>query len=292
MATFSADVRVLVCANCGAALPPVGEGGGQVECGFCHVVTFVGVRDDGSLASGAAGDENARIAGLWRQIDQGFAIHPEVFGLMENSELPERNVAAAMQMWEKTRKIASDPAQAPGVGDDLLWLTTALAGYFAGTGDRVRIRALWESTLDASYGPRQRQFVRGALCRLSVNDGDLDAAGRWLRPCDPQANDLCSDSTYRQSYACMATANGEFENVMQALGPDPDALPWFFTMRLISSVYRANAIERLGDLARAVSQLNALGAAMPDAAATLRSIQQANAALDLCPQSIAMIASP
>lgn len=290
MTTFSADVRVLVCANCGAALPPIGEQGGQVQCTYCHVVTVVGLRDDASLSAGGAVDENARIAGLWRQLDVGFNIHPEVLALMEQSQLPERNFDAAMQRWEQTRQIASDPAQAAGIGDDLLWLTTALVGYFAAKGDRVKMRALWESTLDASYGPRQRQFVRGSLCRLSVNEGDLAAAGRWLRPCDPQSNDLCSDSTYRLSYSCLATANGEFDNVIQALGPDPDAFPWFFTMRVISSIFRANATEKRGDLNGAVALLRTATATIPDAGVALRAIQQANARLDLCPQSIPMVA--
>lgn len=289
MSTFSAEVRILACSNCGAALPQVGPQGGTVQCTFCRQSSYVGVRDDGSIATGAPVDEAQRLASLWQQVDVGFMVHPEVTQLGEHGALTEANVEVARQQWERTRAIASDPAQAPTVGDDLMWLTTLLAGFYAGQGDRVRVRAFWESTLEASYGPRQRQFSRGALCRLSVNDGDLDAAIHWLRPCDPQPSDLCSDSTYRLSYAFLATAQGQFDNALQALGATAAELPWFFSVRLLSTVVRANAIERLGDVAGAAGQLRQLAAASPDASVVVPSMRQANVALDLCPQSIPMV---
>ncbi len=289
MSTFNAAVRILACSNCGAPLPPVGPEGGTTQCMFCRQSSYIGVRDDGSIASGAPVDEAQRVAALWQQVDVGFMVHPEVTQLGEHGALTDRNVEAARQQWERTRAIAGDPVQAPTVGDDLMWLTTLLAGYYATQGDRVRVRAFWESTLEASHGPRQRQFSRGSLCRLSVNDGDLEAATQWLRPCDPQASDLCSDSTYRLSYSFLATAQGQFDNVLQALGQTATDLPWFFSVRLLATVVRANAIERSGDVARAADQLRQLVAASPDAAAVIPGIRKANVALDLCPQSIAMV---
>lgn len=289
MTTFDAQVRILVCGNCGASLPPVGPEGGTVQCTFCRQSSYIGVRDDGSIASGAPVDEAQRLASLWQQVDVGFMVHPEVTQLGEHGALTDANVEAARQQWERTRAIAGDPAQAATVGDDLMWLTTLLAGYYAGQGDRVRVRAYWESTLEASHGPRQRQFTRGALCRLSVNDGDLDAAIQWLRPCDPQPSDLCSDSTYRLSYSFLATAQGQFANVLQALGQTPGDLPWFFSVRLLASVVRANAIERSGDVARAADQLRQLAAASPDVAVVVPGMRKANVGLDLCPQAIPMV---
>ncbi len=165
MTTFDAQVRVLVCSNCGASLPPVGPQGGSVPCTYCRQSSFVGVRDDASIASGVPVDEAQRLASLWQQVDVGFMVHPEVTQLGEHGALTDRNVEATRQRWEQTRAIAADPAQAPAIGDDLMWLTTLLAGYYAGQGDRVRVRAYWESTLEVSYGPRQRQFCRGALSR-------------------------------------------------------------------------------------------------------------------------------
>ena len=289
MTTFDADVRILACSNCGAPLPPVGPEGGSAQCGFCRQSSYVGVRDDGSVSTGAPVDEAQRMASLWRQVDVGFMVHPEVTQLGEHGALTDASFEAARRQWEQIRAIAGDPVQAPAVGDDLMWLTTLLAGFWAQRGDRLRVRALWESTLDASHGPRQRQFCRGSLCRLSVNDGDLDAAAKWLRPCDPQASDLCSDSTYRLSYAFLTSAQGQHQNALQALGQTADELPWFFSVRILATVVRANAIERLGDVTRAADQLRQLAAANPDAAATVPAMRRANVGLDLCPQSIPMV---
>jgi hypothetical protein len=286
MTTFSAEVRVLVCSNCGASLPPVDAHGGTVQCSFCRQSTYIGVRDDGSIASGAPVDEAQRMASLWQQVDVGFMVHPEVTQLGEQGVLTEHNVNAAREQWERIRAIAADPVQAPMVGDDLMWLTTLLAGFYAGQGDRERVRAFWESTLEASHGPRQRQFSRGSLCRLSVNDGDLTAAMQWLRPCDPQPSDLCSDSTYRLSYSFIATVQGQFDNVIQAVGQSAQDLPWFFSLRLLSTAVRANATEKRGDVAGAVDQLRKLAEAAPEAASVIPAICKANTALDLCPQSV------
>lgn len=289
MGTFDAGVRILVCSNCGASLPPVGPEGGSVQCAFCNQSSYIGVRDDGSIASGQPVDEAARIASLWRQVDTGFSVHPEVTQLGEHGQLTEQNVEAARQLWEQARAIAADPAQAATIGDDLMWLTTLLVGYWATQGDRVRIRALWESTLEASQGPRQRQFSRCALCRLSVNDHDLDDAISWLRPCDPQPSDLCSDSSYRLSYAYLTTAQGRFDLALQALGRAPNELPWFFSVKMLASITRANALEKSGDVAGAVQQLRDLAATSPDAAFVVPGMRDANPALDLCPQTIPMV---
>jgi len=289
MGTFDASVRILVCSNCGASLPPVGPEGGSVQCAFCNHASFVGVRDDGSISSGQPVDEAARIASLWRQVDTGFNVHAEVTQLGEHGQLTERNVESARQQWEAARAIAADPAQAASIGDDLMWLTTLLVGYWAGQGDRQRIRALWESTLEASQGPRQRQFSRCALCRLSVNDGDLDDAISWLRPCDPQPSDLCSDSSYRLSYAYLTSVQGQFDQALQALGRTPNELPWFFSVKMLAYVTRANALEKSGDVAGAAQQLRDLAASSPDAAFVVPGMREANPVLDLCPQTIPMV---
>lgn len=289
MTTFDADVRILACSNCGAPLPPVGPEGGSVQCPFCRQSSYVGVRDDGTVSTGAPVDEAQRLASLWQQVDVGFMVHPEVTQLGEHGALTDVNFEAARQQWEEIRAIAGDPIQAPSIGDDLMWLTTLLAGYWAQHGDRLRVRALWESTLEASYGPRQRQFSRGSLCRLSVNDGDLDAAVKWLRPCDPQASDLCSDSTYRLSYAFLTSAQGQHQSALQALGQTADEYPWFFSLRILSTVVRANAFERLGDVGRGAEQLRQLAATSPDAAVMVPAIRQANVGLDLCPRTIPMV---
>ncbi len=279
---FNVEVRALICSHCGASLPFVPAGGGQIQCQYCRSVTMVTPRDDRSLSRGPV-DERQRVAQLWSQLQSGMQVHPELPALMENGLLPERNVATAMKMWEDTRRRqAVDPA---AVGDDLLWLTTALSGRF--TDDRLRFRALWESALEACPQPRHRQFIRCALCRAAVKDGDLNAAQAWLGPCDPQPQDLLCDTAYRASYAYMATARGHFDHVLQALGMTTDAFPLFFAQRVFCHVLRANAFEKRGDVETATAQLRAVVAAEQGLAAVLPTMLMANAFLQLCPQSMA-----
>jgi hypothetical protein len=191
MTTFDAQVRVLVCSNCGASLPPVGPEGGSVVCPYCRHSSYVGVRDDGSIATGVPVDEAQRLASLWQQVDVGFMVHPEVTQLGEHGALTDRNVEATRLRWEQTRAIAGDPAQAPAVGDDLMWLTTLLAGYYGGQGDCAGCRP-WESTLEASQAASASSAARCAARRSTTATSIRRSAGP---ACDPQASDLCGDST-------------------------------------------------------------------------------------------------
>jgi DNA-directed RNA polymerase subunit RPC12/RpoP len=281
---FDATVRVLLCANCGAALPPAPTEGGQVQCQYCRSVSIVAARDDGALSQRGPVDEAQRQANLWSQIHNGMQIHAEVAAVTENNVLPEKNADAALKLWAKVRETqAVDPV---AVGDDLLFLTGALAGYYALKDDTVAVRAVWESALESCHEPRHRQFIRCSLSRLAARAGDLAAASEWLRPCDPQSDDLLCDTSYRLSYSYLATVQSNFDGVVQALGRTTDALPLFFANKMLCHVLRANAIEKLGDVTTATEQVKSLVAADPTMSAILPMMAKANANLNLCPQSI------
>ncbi len=281
--SFDASVRILVCPNCGASLPPVPLGGAEVQCRYCRTMTSVAARNDARLGGGPV-DEAARVANLWGQLHIGMQVHPEVTTIMEHSTLPEKNVPKAMKLWDDTRaRGAVDPA---AVGDDLLWLTSALVNYNSVKGDREKVRALWETALESSKQPRHIQYIRAALCRAAVNDGEDDAANGWLSPCDPQPPDLMSDTSYRLAYAYLSSARGDFDGTLQALGDKTDSLPFFFSMRALCAVLRANALERRGDVDTAVAQLKALVASDPDIGMALPSMAKANTRLNPCPISI------
>ena len=282
---FDAGVRVLICENCGAALPAAPAGGGQIQCPYCRTVSVVAARNDAALSRREPVDEAQRVAHLWSQIHSGLLVHDAVPKLTEHNMLPEKNLAAAMKLWEETRKRqAVDPAS---VGDDLLFLTGAIVGYFALQGDTVKVRALWESALDSCHQPRQQQFIRGSLCRLAAKEGDVAAAEAWLRPCDPQSDDLLCDTSYRLSYSYMATTKGDYTGVLDALGRTTDALPFFFTSRALCHVLRANAFEKLGDVETASAQIQALVDADPTMRMALPAMAKSNPTLNLCPQSFA-----
>src|SRR5262249_49317305 len=136
------------------------------------------------------------------------------------------------------------------------------------------------------HQPRHRQFIRGALCRAAAKAGDPNAAEAWLAPCDPQPEDLLSDTAYRASFAYLASARGQFDAVLQTLGARTDAFPVFFAQRVFCHVLRANAFEKRGDVATAVAQLQAVVAADPGLRTVLPAMAHSNAFLNLCPQSI------
>jgi len=265
-------------------LPAIGLGGGQVQCQYCHATTMVNPRNDARLGGGPV-DEAARVASLWGQLRIGMQVRNlQAVAILQQSDLPEQNVPTAVQLWEQTRATAAvNPA---AVADDLLLLTSALANYYGLRGDRPRVRALWETALESSHTPAHLQYIRCALCRAAVNDGDDNAAAGWLAPCNPQPPDLMSDTTYRLAYSSLMTAQGQFDRVVEALGDRPDALPFFFSLRLLCGVFRANAIEKRGDVGTAVAQLKAYIATDRDTAISLPKIARTNARLALCPQSL------
>jgi LSD1 subclass zinc finger protein len=204
---FDANVRILICGECGAALPPTPLGGGQVACSYCHTVTVVNPRSDVSLATGPV-DEAQRMASLWSQIGRGMSVNVQVAALIENGMLPARNVTAALQMWQSVR--ATQVTNPAAVKDSLLTITALLADYYLVNGDVARVRAFYESALEACHEPRHQQWLRGSMCSSAARVGDFDAAGRWLSACNPQPPDLMSDTSYRVAYAYLATAQNRF----------------------------------------------------------------------------------
>ncbi len=280
---FNAEVRMLLCGNCGASLPLTPAGGGQIQCQYCNTVTVVTPRDDRSMSRGPV-DEEQRIARLWTQIQVEMRVHPQCYAILDDKTglLPQKNVATAMKMWEDTRRRqAVDPASTL---DDLLWLTTSLAMVFVD--DAARNRALWESALESSHDLHHRQFFRSALSRAATKAGDSSAAQAWLAPCDPQPQDLLSDTAYRAASAYLATARGQFDQVVEVLGPRTDSLPLFVALRVLCHLLRANAFEKRGDVQTATAQLSALVAAEPALATVIPAVTHASAFMNLCSQSM------
>jgi hypothetical protein len=245
---------------------------------------MVNPRNDARLGGGSV-DEAARVASLWRQLRSGMQVrNPQIATIILHGILPEKNVPTAMQLWEQTRAtVAINPA---AVADDLVVLTNLLTNYYVKRGERAKVRALWETALEASHTPAHMQYIRASLCRAAVNDGDDNAAAGWLAPCNPQPADLMSDTAYRASYAYLLTAQGQFDGVVQALGDRPDVLPFFSTLLPLCGVLRANAIEKRGDVSTAVAQLKAFIAADRNYAINLPTIVHAHPRLALCPQSL------
>jgi hypothetical protein len=283
---YSTDVRILTCPQCGAPVHAA-SAGGQVACNFCRAPLNVAPRNDATVGrmAGPAPTEAERWQGLWAQA-QSFGeqpLPPEMHALLRAGPLTPERIPPALALWRSycQRGSAGDAAGAQYA----VLLTGAVAGYFFRTQDRVRQRALLESTLDALPNPSHKQVLRCQLAGAAANTGDLQAAQTWFGACDPNSADLLADTAYRCCYANLATWRDDFRAVLAALGPAPGSVPIASTYAALSDVYRANAVERLGDLNTAVGHLIASARAHAGGAQAMQGIA-AGRSQPICPQSM------
>lgn len=283
---YSTAVRILTCPQCGAPVQAA-SAGGHVACTYCHAPLQVAPRNDATVGrlAGPAPTEAERWQGLWAQA-QSFRqqpLPPEMSDLLRAGPLTPERIPTALSLWRTycARAGAGDAA----AGQSAVLLTGAIAGYFFKTQDRVRQRALLESTLDALPSPSHKQVLRCQLASAAANGGDLQAAQTWFGACDPSSTELLPDTAYRVCYANLATWRGDFRAVLGALGPAAGSVPIAVTYNVLSDVIRANAIERLGDLNTAVGQLIASARANDGAAQAMQGIA-AGRSQPICPQSL------
>ena len=118
-----------------------------------------------------------------------------------------------------------------------------------------QVRAILESALDLTTNPRFRQLLRCMLARNAAWSGDIDAAQRWLALCNSRPLELYMDSAYRLSLAAIHTAKGDYQQVFELLGAQPRMLPIAASYEDLSDLYRANALEKTGQLEAAVQQI-------------------------------------
>ncbi|MBX3186543.1 MAG: hypothetical protein KF819_05995 [Labilithrix sp.] len=288
MSAFSTDVRILTCPHCGAPIQ-LARQGGQIPCGYCRAPLTIAARDDAPLQQGGSSllSEPERIQGLWAQAASfgDKQLPPEMLAVLAGGALTTDRVGGALGVWRTycQRASAGDFA----AGELAVLMTGSISSYFAVVAkDLQRQRALFESTLDALRDPSHKQVVRCSLARFSMRAGDLPSAQVWFGACDPRSADLQADTAYRVTYASLATAHGDFRNVLAALGPAPGSIPVALPSRLHVGVLRANAVERSGDLATAIAQLVAEAQALPGGRQAIPEIAEASPHLQLCPQSI------
>lgn len=162
-----------------------------------------------------------------------------------------------------------------------------LYGALAGA-DEQRRRAMLETALELLPASRHKQVIRGMLARQAVRHRDLQAAEEWLAPCDPYADDIHMDTAYRFSKAYLATAQQQWQEVLQFVGYRTGDVPIADGSDHAVAVLRANAHERQGQLPTAVQQLTEL-AATGAGLGLLEKIVAANPELALCPHSLAQV---
>jgi tetratricopeptide (TPR) repeat protein len=207
---------------------------------------------------------------------------PSLQPLMPNGHLEAWKVGEAVSVWQSTRRELRTSTDFEAA-ERLLFLTIVLSQYFFDQGDRERQRALFESALEAFSLPRHRQVMLCYLSRCACRAGDLDAAQRWLAQCDPRSDDLAMDSSYRFSWAFIDTARGNFQGVIAALGRAFDEVPIQDALDGSACALRANALEKLGDVASATRELRTGFDRNPMLRAAIEKFIEVHPSFGLCP---------
>lgn len=286
---FRHDVRVLACAQCGgpleAALP-----GALVQCHYCGASLQVGARDDRAVLDAGPRppvDEEERLRRLRAQDGKPLLPPPSVQHLFgPGGTIEAWKVQEAISVWNASRTEVGRTGS-PEAAERLYFLTLVLYQQAGDDAEAAhRKRAMLESALDVLRLPRHRQVMLCALSRLAVFDGDQAAAESWLASCDPRSDDLESDSQYRFSRAVLHTARAQWPGVIAALGPDAQRVPIHDALDAACALLRANAVERSGDVPRAVGLLREMMAGGgPQARLVLDQMMARFADFQLCPAS-------
>jgi hypothetical protein len=285
--TFNADVRVLLCPQCGAPLE-VAAMGGTIPCRFCGAQAQVAVRDD-SLdqvlrPARQQLSEGERLSRLRAQASKPLVPPASIRHLFDQGAIPAWKLNEAITMWQSARQ-ASQASGQLDAAEVVYFLAMALSSLFGEQKDTVRQRALLESSLEALRLPRHRQALRCMLARLACHSGEAASAEKWLAPCDPASDDLEMDTGYRFSLAVVATARGDFARVLEVLGRSSTEIPILEALNSTCVAFRANALERTGDVAGAAAALHEHMTNRPDHTALIEKTLAYWGIFQLCPAS-------
>lgn len=287
---FSFDARVLMCQNCGAPLE-TGFTGGEVTCGYCGTVNVFTPRKEEPIEPNSVMlpiEESERMALLRRQDGSQPSIPPSISQLLAGGKLAPWKEGEALAMWRTT---CSELAGATDFSSAelLYFLTMILSNHYSEKNDTLRQRALYESALEVLALPRHRQLIRGMLARNAALSGELEAAEKWLEPCNPRSSDLESDSSYRVSRAEILTMREDWSGVLQILGQSIGDVPITSALDGKAIVQRANALERTGRTDAAAEQLSlfiqANGALGRNGLKMIAGVY-GNAGVEVCPESL------
>lgn len=281
---FSFALRASCCYACGQAL--VGTDGTRIACTRCGQPLDLRPRE-GFLRQGGAPPPGPQPPQFRAQDGRPLMPPPNIAFLWENgADIAAHREPEALMAWQGARQRAA--AMDVGAGEELCFLTRALVVKAEAQGDLLRVRALIESALECIQLPRQRAILLGMITRAAVRAGDIDSAMGWLSGFEPPA-ELESESELRVSTAVVATARGDFQTVLQALGQASEQVAIQDALDPQADVFRANALERSGRVDEARAQLQALFAKGPGMRNALERIQQQYRSIPLCQGSMAVV---
>ncbi len=251
---FEPARRFVLCDHCGAPLE-VPVSAGTARCAHCGAHQQVRMRIDAALRRAPATSEPERLARLGAQ-DHWMAFPPPIAELSAAGRVLPSRISDALALWQKLRA-AQKAGASFEVSEQLFCLSLALAERALDDRELLRQRALLESALELLELPRHQQVLRAYLSRGACRSGDVQGAESWLAPCDPASDDLPSDTAWRYARAYLDTARGDFRAVIHVLGASGADVPLWDLHEAECAVLRANAWERMGQVAFAIDLLMA-----------------------------------
>lgn len=289
--TFSHDLRVLICPQCGGSVQTKPEGG-IFQCSFCGVQMVLASRVEKppEIVTEAPVDGEARRLEILRGQDgKPWLPPPSIRHLMRHGSLAPEKADEAVQEWQKARReLLAGPT--PATAEMLHFLTMMLYQHYKRQKDDAKLRATVETASELLTDPRYVQDTRCMLARMAARGGDLKAAQEWLALCNPAPTDLFMDSTYRFTAAYLATRQGEWREVLRLLGDEIDAVPIADTYDASCGMMRANAVEKLRDVEKARRMIGQLKQIPHIGIRSLISVKEAYQLekITLCDQSLPM----
>ena len=255
-APYDPNYRVRPCDECGAGLL-VGDLETTISCDCGNQQAVPAVRLL-AIPPSEEGDAGQRLAHLRSQVDHRW-LTPESVARFAGNVL-EEEIPEAHAFWANLRKqLEADPEDA----DKALELMCVAFELHAALRTITREqqlarRAVAEATSEANVDPALRQKNLYNLVAGAVRAGDADHGRKWLEHMDPYSRNLDADSSYRISAAFVATAKGNFAEVLELPGRSNDSVPIHESSRSMAGALRANALEQLGSVNEAAAVLYAL----------------------------------
>lgn len=245
--TFDTLTRVIECAHCGA--PLTGSEQTQVRCAYCGVTNHVELRPREAVKTLTPAQQIARMSALKAQFDHPVPGHvydmdsppPRLAHQRVHNRMASAEYAA---LWSQLRA-------KPGPRDledqrSLTWVAIRAATTFSETGRPREARAKLETALDLVEDSGLRHLLRCELALCAIRAGEAQAARSWLSECDPWAEVLELDSTFRMANARLALLEAKPQEALQHIGARPGVVPLDASYEQHAKAIRAHVAELLG----------------------------------------------
>ncbi len=259
--TFDTLTRLIECAHCGA--PLAGSEQTQVRCSYCGATNLVELRPRAAPKQLNPAQQIARLSALKAQFDHPVPGHiydmdappPRLRDLHVHTHMASSEYA---QLWGRLRA-----QQGPRDLEDqrsLTWVAIMAATKFSETGRPREARAKLETALDLVEDSGLRHLIRCELALCAIRAKEAHSAQAWLRECDPFAEVLELDSSFRMANARLALLEGKPQLALEQIGRTPGEVPLDASYELHAKGIRAHAAELMGHAPVAMdeSELNML----------------------------------